>query len=128
MLVAIDAVTFAVRTNAARCLSSRPAYRRPKSYGRSPCSARKIATAGAWVLRSFRNSPGEPAAPLQERFWQKHMDPLVTVDQLRHTQVAGERAQHVSLVASEIGARADVFDHFSDGLLGRVIEILVKAN
>jgi hypothetical protein len=56
------------------------------------------------------------------------MDPLVAVDELRHTQVAGERAQHVSLVASEIGALADVFDHFSDGLLGRVIEILVKAN
>src|SRR6267142_4485878 len=70
----------------------------------------------------------EPAAPLQERFWQKHVDPLVAVDELRHAQVAGERAQHVSLVASEIGARADVLDHFSDGLLGRVIEILVKAN
>src|SRR3979490_2050914 len=70
----------------------------------------------------------EPAALLQERFRQKHMDPLVAVDELRHTQVAGERAQHVSLVTSEIGARADVFDHFSDGLLGRVIEILVKAN
>jgi hypothetical protein len=70
----------------------------------------------------------EPAAPLQERFWQKHVNPLVAVDELRHTQVPGERAQHVSLVASEIRARADMFDHFSDGLLGRVIEILVKAN
>jgi hypothetical protein len=34
-------------------VSSRPAYRRPKSYGRWRCSGRKIATAGAWVLLPY---------------------------------------------------------------------------
>src|SRR5437879_5947335 len=38
-------------------VSSRPAFRRPKSYGRWLCSGRKIATAGAWALRSLRHSP-----------------------------------------------------------------------
>src|SRR5207302_1425055 len=38
-------------------VSSRPAYRRPKSYGRWRCSGRRTATAGAWVLRSLRHSP-----------------------------------------------------------------------
>src|SRR6266571_5170439 len=38
-------------------VSSRPAYRTPKSYGSWLCSGRKIATAGAWVLRSLRHSP-----------------------------------------------------------------------
>jgi len=56
------------------------------------------------------------------------MDSLVAVDELRHAEVARERAQHVSFVASKIGARAYVLDHFSNRLPGRVIKILVKAN
>jgi hypothetical protein len=53
------------------------------------------------------------------------MNSLVAVNELGHAQVTGERAQHISLVTSEISTSAEVLDHFSDGLLRRVVEILV---
>ena len=67
-------------------------------------------------------------SPLKMRFGQEHVNAFIAVNKLGHAQVARERAQHVSFVARQIGARANVFDHLPYRLFGRVVEIFVEAD
>ena len=59
---------------------------------------------------------------------EEHMHALVAVHGLRHAQVAGQRAEHVSLVARQVGARADLAHHLAHRLLRRVVQVLVEAD
>ncbi len=56
------------------------------------------------------------------------MHALVAVHGLRHPQVADQRAQHVGLVARQVGAAADVLHHLPHRLLGGVVQVLVEAD
>ena len=64
----------------------------------------------------------------QMRFCQQHVNALVAVNQLGHAEIARERAEHIGLIARQIGSRANMLDHFAYGLFGSVIEILVEAD
>src|SRR3954462_9764705 len=72
--------------------------------------------------------PSVGAAMLKRRPRQHHVAALVAVHRLRDPEVAGERAEHVGLVARQVGAAADVGHHLAHGLLGRVVEVLVEAD
>jgi len=70
----------------------------------------------------------QSTSPLKMRFWQKHVNAFVAINKLGHAQVTGERAQHISFVARQIGACANVFDHLPYRLLGSVVQILVESD
>ena len=54
------------------------------------------------------------------------MDAFVAIHHLSHTEISGQRAKHVGLIARQFGARTDVRHHLSHRLFNRVIEILIQ--
>src|ERR1700730_15896591 len=87
---------------------------------------------GAFKSPSGRSTARVPRrwrfAPSQISFRQQHMNALVAIDKLRHTKITGERAKHIGLIARQVRTVANVLDHLTHSLLGRVVQILVKAD
>jgi hypothetical protein len=58
---------------------------------------------------------------------QHHVATLVAVDNLREAQIAGQLAQHVSLISRQRADPADIFDHPAHRHLGGVVKIFADA-
>src|SRR5205814_1204033 len=55
------------------------------------------------------------------------MDAFVGVDELRHTEINADTAEHIGVLGREPCEFAQELDHLPERLLGGVVEILVEA-